>query len=359
MFIEFHILQNFAPSNLNRDDTNTPKDCIFGGYRRARISSQCLKRAIRGDFPESVTDLSGIRTKYILDLLKDHIEDFEEIEPAIRKVVEASYSKFDKKQDSRTEVLLFLGKNEIENLATLIEEYREDLKDDKKGELSKKVSDEFKKAYKNQVNAPDIALFGRMVASNANLNIDASCQVAHAISTNKVDMEWDFWTAVDDFQKQDETGAGMMGVQGFNSSCFYRYAVIDTEQLKANLEDTDIAYKAIEAFYRASLSAVPTGKQNSMAAHNPPSFVFAVVKDGKAPWSLANAFEKPVMKDYVNESIQRLDEYWGKLVSVYGGDGILAKGAFSLADIELSNIELLPSSDRLWDVISQSMKKDN
>ena len=43
MFVEIHILQNFAPSNLNRDDTGMPKDCEFGGYRRARISSQCFQ----------------------------------------------------------------------------------------------------------------------------------------------------------------------------------------------------------------------------------------------------------------------------------------------------------------------------
>src|SRR5438128_1336114 len=48
--IEIHILQNFAPSCLNRDDTNSPKDCEFGGHRRARISSQCIKRAVRRYF---------------------------------------------------------------------------------------------------------------------------------------------------------------------------------------------------------------------------------------------------------------------------------------------------------------------
>jgi len=41
--VEIHVLQNFAPSNLNRDDTGAPKDALFGGTRRARISSQCAK----------------------------------------------------------------------------------------------------------------------------------------------------------------------------------------------------------------------------------------------------------------------------------------------------------------------------
>ena len=48
--IEIHALQNFAPSNLNRDDTGAPKDALFGGTRRARVSSQCLKRSVRQYF---------------------------------------------------------------------------------------------------------------------------------------------------------------------------------------------------------------------------------------------------------------------------------------------------------------------
>ncbi len=47
MIIELHILQNFAPSNLNRDDTGAPKSCKFGGETRARVSSQAAKRAAR------------------------------------------------------------------------------------------------------------------------------------------------------------------------------------------------------------------------------------------------------------------------------------------------------------------------
>jgi CRISPR system Cascade subunit CasC len=65
MFIELHILQNFAPSNLNRSDTGAPKDCEFGGHRRARISSQCLKRAIRRDagFNKHLAEYGGGRRK--------------------------------------------------------------------------------------------------------------------------------------------------------------------------------------------------------------------------------------------------------------------------------------------------------
>src|SRR5512138_2793880 len=68
MVIELHLLQNFAPSCLNRDDTGAPKDCEFGGVRRARISSQCLKRAIRRDagFSELLAAHGGVRTRRLI-----------------------------------------------------------------------------------------------------------------------------------------------------------------------------------------------------------------------------------------------------------------------------------------------------
>src|SRR5258706_15185622 len=74
MFIEIHTIQNFAPSNLNRDDTGSPKDCEFGGHRRARVSSQCWKRAVREYF--SREDLIpqaqlAVRTKKLVGKLSE------------------------------------------------------------------------------------------------------------------------------------------------------------------------------------------------------------------------------------------------------------------------------------------------
>jgi len=166
-----------------------------------------------------------------------------------------------------------------------------------------------------------------MVTSEAFKNMDAACQVAHAISTHKVSMEFDFYTAVDDLNPKEETGAGMMGTVEFNSACYYRYANIDLEQLKMNLgNDEELARKTVEAFVRASASAIPTGKQNSFAAQNPPSFILAVLKRGGTPLSLANAFEKPVRPDreggIVENSIKALDEYWTKLTKAYGWDRV-------------------------------------
>ena len=42
--VDVHVLQTVPPSNLNRDDTGSPKSATFGGVRRARVSSQAWKR---------------------------------------------------------------------------------------------------------------------------------------------------------------------------------------------------------------------------------------------------------------------------------------------------------------------------
>lgn len=74
MLIEIHIIQNHAPSNLNRDDSGSPKSAMFGGYRRARISSQCLKRCYRTSqtFREEVDSL-GMHTRSMPDEVKQRL----------------------------------------------------------------------------------------------------------------------------------------------------------------------------------------------------------------------------------------------------------------------------------------------
>jgi len=198
-----------------------------------------------------------------------------------------------------------------------------------------------------------------MMAEHPATNIDAACQVAHAISTNKVAMEMDFYTAVDDLPSDAETGAGMMGFTGFNSSCFYRYAVIDFDLLKENLDkDEELACKTVEAFIRSSVAALPTGKQNSMAAHNPPDAIFAVVRKAGAPVSLANAFAKPVRPghdtDLMEESITRLDSYWGKLTEVYGEEGVAAKAICIVPEVELKSLKSC-KKDSFKDVVNVVM----
>ncbi|OCQ21419.1 type I-E CRISPR-associated protein Cas7/Cse4/CasC [Pseudoalteromonas luteoviolacea] len=348
-FIEFHLLQNFAPSNLNRDDTNTPKSCVFGGSQRARISSQCQKRAIRthGAFNDAVVAHQGdraVRTRKLAIDIRDHFVALGKSETQSEAVaqnllaqVKLSLSK-EKKHPFKTEYLLFLGLNEIAALKAIAEEHFDELQQEKLDKsITKAVNDVFIKDGKSF--AADIALFGRMVADNNNINVDAACQVAHAISTNIVTPAMDFFTAVDDELQAGEQGSGMMGGVYFNSACYYRYAQINIDKLAANLgHDNEQVFGAVQGFFRALVQAVPSGKQNSFAAQNPPSYVKVNVRKDGAPWSLSNAFTQAVVIDKPDEveleqqSAQKLEMFAKKLSSMYGESGFIFEGRSTYID---------------------------
>ena len=332
LFLEFHLIQNFAPSNLNRDDTGAPKDAIFGGQRRARVSSQCFKRAVRlaaGEHELLPQANRGIRTKKMKTLLLERLtgRDAEEAGAKIEVALAAAGLKL--KDDGKTEYLLFLGEGEVAAFADLIEQHWDELPvgGDKKSKKAAKASipPEIVKKAKALLDggkAVDVALFGRMLADLPSVNQDAACQVAHAISTHRVEREFDYFTAVDDKGDADETGAGMIGQVEFNSATLYRYAVLDLRKLLANLQgDVELALSAVEAFTRALALAIPSGKQNSFAAHNPPEFAGLCLRHA-TPLSLANAFEKPVSpradQALTEQSVERLVAYERKLSAVYG-----------------------------------------
>lgn len=404
--IEVHLIQNFAPSNLNRDDTGQPKSAIFGGFRRARISSQCGKRTARDWWRKRGAFAVGDRTKKIQKLIGDKLAQDKEFtnkvtseegrKDGIRIFMDAYYAAPDKKKPDNTNVLIFISPGEVDVCAQVIKE----LWDDRTKETTKKgkqgtetiegIGSIIKKLHteekpeteqagdgqygeetgdKNKPKKPklnslneikerikaaqvtaDIALFGRMLAEQPERNTDGSCQVAHPLSTHKVDMEMDFYTAVDDLNPAEETGAGMMGVIGFNSACYYRYALVDRDQLARNLSrkterkngkwaveleanDYQEADKVIEAFLQALVYAIPTGKQNSFAAQNLPSFGLFVRRQGGVPISLANAFAKPVKPkkdddDLVGLSVAGLTKHWDALKKVYGDQGIQVTACF-------------------------------
>lgn len=319
MFIEFHAIQNFAPSNLNRDDTNNPKDCVFGNVRRARISSQCLKRSIRFEpsFAEETKVPAAQRTKLILPEIRAELINLglseEEASTKASEFVEKYCGKLDSKNPDKTAVLLFTCQQEIKEIAEGITTETD----------IKKFADIYAKKNSGRTSAPDIALYGRMLADRPEANVDAACQVAHAISTHAVNMDMDFFTAIDDLQPDAESGAGMMGVVGFNSACFYRYACVDFDQLVKNLSgDRELAEKTLRAFLHASVNAIPSGKQNSFAANNPPSFLMTVVRENAPCVSLANAFEMPVRpkarESLTAKSIEAMCDYYQRMESFFG-----------------------------------------
>jgi len=331
-FIELHLIQNFAPSNLNRDDTGAPKDAIFGGHRRARVSSQCFKRATRLAAAEHdlvPEDQRGVRTKRLKRLLVERLSgrDAEEAAQKIEGALAATGLSVD--PDGKTQYLLFLGEKEIDGFAALIDEHWDEIAaiDEKASKKERKAAankDVAKKAVAllDGGKAVDVALFGRMLADLPAVNQDAACQVAHAISTHRVEREFDYYTAVDDRGGPSDTGADMIGQIEFNSATFYRYAALDVNKLAENLHnDQDLTLSAVEAFVTAMVRAIPTGKQNSFAAHNAPDFIGVSVRR-LAPMNLANAFEKPVVANMnhslTEQSVERLSKADKRLSAVYG-----------------------------------------
>ncbi|RPJ14007.1 MAG: type I-E CRISPR-associated protein Cas7/Cse4/CasC, partial [Deltaproteobacteria bacterium] len=346
--VEVHALQNFAPSNLNRDDTGAPKDAFFGGTRRARVSSQCLKRSIRRHFASLVeqkvlaTDDVAVRTKRVLEALTKSLvaQGHDEAEAEEKARLTLAAMELSVKEDGKSEYLLFLGKREISEIARIISERWDSVtaftkaptEGKKPGKAKKQAAQsadpELKKALEKVFNggkAVDVALFGRMLADMPEKNQDAACQVAHAISTHAVEREFDFYTAVDDLKPEDTAGADMMGTVEFNSACFYRYAVVDWDKLVDNLQgDKELAAKGLRAFLEGFVVAEPTGKQNTFAAHNPPEFVAVSVRRNTAPRNLANAFETAVRvkkdESLTRKSAEGLARKATALQAAFGGE---------------------------------------
>lgn len=347
--VEVHALQNFAPSNLNRDDTGAPKDAFFGGTRRARVSSQCLKRSIRRHFASLVeqkvlaTDDVAVRTKRVLEALTKSLvaQGHDEAEAEEKARLTLAAMELSVKEDGKSEYLLFLGKREISEIARIISEKWDSVtafakaptEGKKPGKAKKQAAQsadpELKKALEKVFNggkAVDVALFGRMLADMPEKNQDAACQVAHAISTHAVEREFDFYTAVDDLKPEDTAGADMMGTLEFNAACFYRYAVVDWDKLVDNLQgDKELAAKGLRAFLEGFVVAEPTGKQNTFAAHNPPEFVAVSVRRNTAPRNLANAFETAVRvkkdESLTRKSAEELAKKAEALQAAFGGEG--------------------------------------
>ena len=301
VFIDINVIQSVPPSCLNRDDTGSPKTCMYGGVRRARVSSQSWKKAVRDEFQRRVDPSElGFRTKKIVDLIAARITEIDssKVDDAVKmatdilKNTKISVKVNEKKKkvaqdegnqgNPETGALFFISTKQIDNLANLAIS----------GETDKKV-------INNAINTDhsiDIALFGRMVADDPSLNTDASVQVAHSISTHRVDNEYDYFTAVDDKAPEDNAGAGMIGTVEYNSSTLYRYATIAVHDLKDLLGDEGVSAVAVSEFIRAFILSMPTGKQNTFANRTVPYSTYITIRNDQ-PLNLSPAFEMPVQMD--------------------------------------------------------------
>ena len=337
MLIEIHMLKNYPPTNLNRDDTGAPKTCMFGGVSRGRISSQCLKRSWRTAplFKEAVgAENLGFRTRKLPDLVTEKLVAMG-VEPDYVAAIAPKITGFGNKEgketkDGKTAQVVFYADADVDAVAQIVKEKMDACSSIK--EIKALKAKDLQAAVKSAEIRPitlDIALFGRMVTSDAFRDVEASMQVAHAISTNKMAMESDYFTAMDDLLSEenlDELGAAMIGDTDYNSACYYVYASLDTDALLKNLEFTEraeeLVQKAVPTLIRTMALTNPSGKQNSFAGHILPSAMLVECKEQKIPTSLVNAFVEPVRPnqngDLVYNSIVRLAKEADMLSRDYG-----------------------------------------
>lgn len=324
-YADVHVLQTVPPCNLNRDDAGTPKHALYGGVRRARVSSQAWKRATRLAFAaEMPREELGTRTKRIEELFAQQLAERsglapEQAERLAHLALEPLGIASGKKGD--TAYLLFVGRRQVEELVDLVADRAGQLAQLEETDLKKQLKGLPVKDVLGRGHPLDVALFGRMVADLADLNVDAATQVAHAISTHPVEIEFDYFTAVDDENPREQTGAGMIGTVEFTSATFYRFATVGVHQLLENLGgDVDYTLRGLRLFIRSFVMSMPSGHQTSFAHRTLPDAVCVAIRRDQ-PVNLVTAFEEPVRADgsgVVRGSLQRLaaellrvDRMWG------------------------------------------------
>ncbi|SFP41598.1 CRISPR-associated protein, Cse4 family [Nitrosomonas cryotolerans] len=340
--IEFHILQSFPVTCLNRDDVGAPKTAIIGGVQRARVSSQAWKRPVRMAMHE-LGGTYGTRTKFIGKLISDACVAQgataeqaqacgDKIEGAFIKKKEPKKPKKDKESAAESEAeemkteadseksdtLLFLSPNEVASIVNAFAEkgfnQNEVITKKEQKQQAKEISGLIKNVSK-AIDAADIALFGRMVAQAADLSIEAAASFSHAISTHRVSNEIEFFTALDDLAT--EPGSAHMGILEFNSATYYRYVSLDLGQLYQTLAGQNVP-EVVEKFTKALFVAVPAARQSTQSGASPWEFAKVLVRKGQRLQIPFETAIKAKNEGFIEPSIDTMMNYLAKQEKLHG-----------------------------------------
>ncbi len=377
-FIQMHLLTSYPPANLNRDDLGRPKTASMGGAQRLRVSSQSLKRAWRTSdlFQTALAGHVGIRTRRLgtdvyhelcdggispqdaknwaeqiaeqfgkLKSSKGNSKESGEGKTSETKTDEPAKDKKAKKHEAdvaEIEQLVHLSPEERQAVKQLVQTLIRERRAPQDAEL---------KLLRTQIQAADIALFGRMLASSPAHSIEAAAQVAHAITVHKAAIEDDYFTAVDDLNlAEDNSGAAHVGVAGFGAGLFYLYVCINRDLLLENLQqDPDLTARCLRSITELAATVAPGGKQNSFASRANASYILAE-KGSRQPRSLAVAFLKPIQgQDLLTDSIHAINHTRHNFDQVYGS---LAEASYVL-DVQHGQGQLQQLLDFVATPISQ------
>lgn len=344
-YLDVHALQALPFSNVNRDDLGAPKTVVFGGAERTRVSSQSWKRVIRKHIEDNLGERT-VRTRRVVRGVAERLQskgwDQGEAEAAGIQVAVSAGKGISLQQDTddadsvvlTTSVLLLLPESGIDELAQLAAEHRDAILTEAK--RAKKYVDVKAKLPTEAVaeilsrRSGTINLFGRMLAELPGANVDGAVQFAHAFTTHGTQVEYDFFTAVDDVEDAlNIPGSGHMDTAMFSAGTFYRYASINLADLAGgNLGgDAEVAATLVKTFLDGFLNTLPTGKQNATAPTTPVDLAHVAVRDDR-PVSLASAFEAPVhgRQGHLAESAARLTKQAQTVNQLLGTEHVLHSG---------------------------------
>lgn len=332
-FLQIHTLHGYSAALLNRDDSGLAKRMTYGGAIRTRISSQCLKRHWRiASGPRSLQSVdgatAGVRsretvTRRVIGPLREAGHDLKVIEAIEDAFQRAVYG--EKGETSRQRQPLLLGEPEIQHIANKAKEIADAAGGDVKA-AEKAAKDWGKgaranmKALRDSCRLPGgiaAALFGRMVTSDVEANLDAPVHVAHAFTVHGEESESDYFTVVDDLQRvEDEPGADHIGETELTSGLFYGYVVLDRHMLLSNLAaDVQMAGTVAENLVHLIATVSPGAKLGSTAPYGYASWMLIEAGDCQ-PRSLAEAFRNPSQPS-VEAAVQRASTLLAQLDAAY------------------------------------------
>ena len=332
-FLQIHSLHGYSGVLLNRDDSGLSKRLVYGGVPRTRVSSQCLKRHWRiNQGIHSLQSIDGVTaavrsreivTRRVVDPLKNLDIDPEVIELLNRTFQIVVYG--EKGTSKKNRQPLLLGEPEIDYLAGEVEklakQHPHDIIAAKKavGEW-KKDSKANMKALRECTKLPGgiaSALFGRMVTSDPEANIDAAIHVAHSITVHAEETEFDYFTVVDDLKELDEdVGAGHIGESELNSALFYGYVVVDRGLLLHNLGgDSQLAREVVSHLVKLIATVSPGAKLGPTAPYGYADWMMVEAGDWQ-PRSLCGAFREPCTAR-VGDAVNRISKHLSRIDEVY------------------------------------------
>jgi len=239
----------------------------------------------------------------------DEVEGDDRAKKKSKKAAKSNISK----ESLKSEQIVFYSQDEIQALEALVQALRQVR--NQAPSVQQLAGIKIKAASRTA----DLAMFGRMLASSPDYNVEAACQVAHAITVHRAAVEDDFFTAVDDLNTREvDAGSAHIGEQGFGAGLFYQYVCIDCNLLLENLGgDRPMAGRAIQALIEAAATVAPTGKQNSFASRAWAYYTLAE-KGSRQPRALSLAFMKPVREgDMLNEAVSALTSIRDNMDKVY------------------------------------------